>query len=350
MIVRLKGVKRVRAKGKVYFYHRKTMTRLPGKPGSAEFIAKLQELERGKGAKAGTLGGLISAYRASPEYLGLAGKTKLTHQRNFEILRPADAMPLAVADEEWLYALRDKLATDHGWASVNKLLETLQRVFSWGVERRRVKVNPVAGVKRLRRPRDAPRRNRPPTEAEFETLLAEAKPPLRMAIMLAAYIGLRQGDVAKAAWSCYDGETFEMRTSKTGALVRVPVYSRLKAELDATPRRAMTIVVGALGRPWASGGLRAEFFHLTRRLRAEGRVGEGLSFHGLRHLLATEIINAGGTSHAARSVLGHSQPGMTERYARQFDRQKLAADAISLLEKREQGRNVKRKTEWKTGA
>jgi hypothetical protein len=82
MIVRMKGVKKIRAKGRVYYYHRKTMTRLPGQPGSAEFMAALDALNRKQelAARPGTLGGLIQRHRASPDFTDRAANTRRNRQ------------------------------------------------------------------------------------------------------------------------------------------------------------------------------------------------------------------------------------------------------------------------------
>ena len=67
-IVRVKGVKRYRARGRWYAYHRKTGTRLKGEFGTGEFFAELATLERKlEEAKRlpGTLGLLFAAYRAA---------------------------------------------------------------------------------------------------------------------------------------------------------------------------------------------------------------------------------------------------------------------------------------------
>lgn len=45
MIIRIRGVDRVRAKGRMYYYHRASKTKLPGEPGTAEFMAVLAALE-----------------------------------------------------------------------------------------------------------------------------------------------------------------------------------------------------------------------------------------------------------------------------------------------------------------
>ena len=59
MLIRIKGVKRVVVKGHEYFYHRKTMTRLPGRPGTTEFMDALTKLDRIAADQAEALPGYI---------------------------------------------------------------------------------------------------------------------------------------------------------------------------------------------------------------------------------------------------------------------------------------------------
>jgi hypothetical protein len=91
MIVRMKGIKRVRAKGHTYFYHRKTMTRLPDQFGTPEFMRAFLALEQKSELAAGqpgTLGGLIEKYRGAPEFTDLAPNTKRNRQWVFDYLKP----------------------------------------------------------------------------------------------------------------------------------------------------------------------------------------------------------------------------------------------------------------------
>jgi hypothetical protein len=98
MVIRVKGVKRVVSKGGVYYYHRKTMTRLPGEPGTTGFMDALAAAEKTASAvrapMPGTLGALIAQYRGAPEFIGLAERTKSDYQKVFDYLRALDAMPL----------------------------------------------------------------------------------------------------------------------------------------------------------------------------------------------------------------------------------------------------------------
>ncbi|MDI2077558.1 hypothetical protein [Bradyrhizobium sp. Mp27] len=74
-VLRVKGLKRYRVKGRWYAYHRKSGTRLKSEFGTAEFIAELARLERRLRkieALPGTLGQLFSSYRKSAAYRAMA--------------------------------------------------------------------------------------------------------------------------------------------------------------------------------------------------------------------------------------------------------------------------------------
>ena len=329
-VIRIKGVKTVTAKGKVYHYHRRTMTRLPGLPGSVEFLLELRRLDA-KGEKAagmpGTLGGLVNAYRASPEFQNLAATTRASYDVAFNILAPNAGRPLVTITTESLYELRDALAKVRGRTVVNHVIVVLGIVFGWAIKRRLVRgENPARGVDKLRRPKDAKRVNRPWTDAELVTVLDIARGQLGLALALAAYTGLRESDVVRVPWSCYDGEAFETRTQKTGQRVWIPAHPRLKAMLDSMKRDTETIVPGL-----TAPAFRSAFYRLTDALRAEGKIGEGLSIHGLRHTLGHQLAEAGCDAPTIAAVLGHSNSRMAEHYSRTANRDSLAAAAFRKI-------------------
>src|SRR5437868_14597793 len=92
MAIRIRGVKAVRSKGRLYYYHRKSMTRLPGEPGTTAFMDRLRELQDGlakpKNPLPGTVGALIREYRSSPEFTSLADRTRADYLRVFDYLKP----------------------------------------------------------------------------------------------------------------------------------------------------------------------------------------------------------------------------------------------------------------------
>lgn len=337
MIVRLKGVKKVRSKGKTYYYHRKTMTRLPGVPGGETFLSAFRSLETDRKAATAshTLGGVLAAYRASPEFASLAPATCQKYQQVFDDLKPLDGMPLAQITTEFLFALRDKKAAQRKRVFANRTISTLRLVFNWGMRRGKIRANPALSVNPVQKPRSAPVINRPWRREELAAVMATAPPWIRVAIALGAYTGLRSCDVVVVKWSCYDGKAFETRTKKTNMPVWVPAHSQLRAILDSAPRTGDTIVVGALGRSIGRSGLTTPFFDLLRRLREEGKVGPGLSFHGLRHTLGTALAEAGCDPPTIAAVLGQSTTQMAEHYSRTANRRGMATAAFEKLERRD---------------
>lgn len=340
MILRIKGVKEVRAKGRTYFYHRRTMTRLPGAPGSPEFLAALRLLDshETKTTMPGTLGALIDAYRASGEFKSLAPATQYSYERVFARLKPCLGAPLAAITRQSLYTLRDEVAAKHKRHAANYTIQILRLLFSWGVKRDVCLDNPAIGVDKIRRPKDAPVINRAWTMAELDAVLGAAPPWLRVAIALAAYTGLREGDLVRVNWACYDGRTFQSRAGKTGVPVWVPAHKRLRAILDAAPHDTPTIVTGSQGGLLQAGSLRTAVFALLKRLRAEGKVGPGLSIHGLRHTLGTALAEAGCDPPTIATVLGHATTAMAEYYSRSANRRHLATEAMRKLEARDERR------------
>jgi hypothetical protein len=51
MIVRIRGVKKARAKGRIYYYHRRTGIRLPDDTRSGEFVAAVARLNEAPAAR-----------------------------------------------------------------------------------------------------------------------------------------------------------------------------------------------------------------------------------------------------------------------------------------------------------
>lgn len=75
--VDLKGVAKVVAKGRTYFYAWRGGPRLKGRPGSPEFIASYAEALASRKTRAdGTVRALVANYRSSAAYKDLAESTR----------------------------------------------------------------------------------------------------------------------------------------------------------------------------------------------------------------------------------------------------------------------------------
>lgn len=334
MIVRLKGIKRVRSKGHVYYYHRATMTRLHGEPDSPQFLTQLRELDNSTlGTKLpGTLGRLLAAYRAAPEFTELALGSKREYQKGMAALRAVDAVPLAALTVPRLYELRDRIMSRHSRSTANRTIALLRLVFAWGIKRGLCQSNPAIAVEKIRRPKDAKVVNRRWRDNELEIVLNEAPAWMQVPIAIAAFTGMRESDVVRVTWKSYDGCEFETRQLKTGNPIWIPAHYRLRAILDAARRIGPQIVVGVRGRPMSANSFGSRFFEFIARLREAGKVEPGLSFHGLRHTLGTRLAEAGCDPATIAAVLGQKTTKMAEHYSRTARRHHLATAAIERIE------------------
>lgn len=349
MIVRVKGIKRVRSKGRVYHYHRATGKRITAPPNSAAFIAEVRQLDaapitdrtakprhetRPAPYKAGTWGALVAAYRASPEFSRLADRTKRDYGRVLDYLAALDDMPLVQISAAACLKIRDRAFAQHKRRFANYSTHMLSVVLGWGKPRGYVAENAAAGIDKIMPPRDHPKQNRAWSDDECEAVLSAASGGLRVAIALGMYAGTRGGDVVRIGWTAYDGSSIEWRQGKTGDAVWLPAHRDLRTILNETPRVATTIVAGASGRPWKHATLSKEFRALILRLEREGRVRPGLTFHGLRSTAGKVLADLGADVRAIQAMLGHRSTAMAIHYSNEADRKRAATAAVHVLERR----------------
>jgi integrase len=64
------------------------------------------------------------------------------------------------------------------------------------------------------------------------------------------------------------------------------------------------------------------FFRLIRRLEAEGRIGSGLTFRGLRHTAGKMLDEAGCDTRTIGVVLGDRSEVMARHYSEEGDRRR----------------------------
>ncbi|MEB2314328.1 MAG: site-specific integrase [Polyangiaceae bacterium] len=164
-------------------------------------------------------------------------------------------------------------------------------------------------------------------------LLAAASPQARLAFALAAYAGLRAGEVRGLRWGDVNlgTRTIVVRRSitrkqeappKSGHERLVPIAEPLLALLsDAGPGKASVAVARTLhGKTWGEHGLLQAFHRACRRAGLPQ-----LRFHSLRHTFVTELLRRGAAAHAVKALAGHSSLAVTERYAHVAERDLRAA-------------------------
>jgi integrase len=335
-VVRVKGLKRYRAKGRWYAYHRKTGIRLKSEFGTAAFFTELAKIEKKLSrseALPGTLGLLFTSYRGSPVYSDLAPATQRGYARMMNLLKPLNDMPLVELTSPFIARLRDRMADQHGRRQANYVMAVISVACEHGKEHGIVQDNPVKGVKRIKRARGAPAANRPWSIPECRTVLAEVPDQLRLPVALAMFTGLRKGDVlALTKGAIRDGKIWR-RTNKTVHEVSLPIHPDLAALL-ATARQhdAITLAATTAGTPWTESGFNSSFIKAIARLKRDGRIGEGLTFHGLRHTVGTLLVEAGYDLDTVRRWLGQKTLAMAIHYSETANTSQRMSDVLTKFD------------------
>ncbi|MDA5192521.1 tyrosine-type recombinase/integrase [Govanella unica] len=336
--VKLKGINKVRKRlvsGEIciLYYHRATGKRLPGEPGSSEFIAAYyaaQEAARHKDRHEGTLKALIQGYMESADFLDLRDRTRadyLSQIGKIEI-EFGDAPIGALNDSrirsdflEW----RDRLAK-RSKRQADYALTVLARILSWSADRGLLHFNYAYRPKRKYHGDRASKVWLPENIAAF---LSKATPEMALALTLAKDTGQRQGDLLRLAWSAYDGRYICLTQSKTNVPVEIPVTRELKRALKAAQdaRRqnqieATTILTRADGQPWKAD----HFRHEWRRVTKEAGL-DGLTFNDLRGTAVTALADANCTVPQIAAITGHSPKSAASILERYLARTRSQADA-----------------------
>lgn len=307
-LVRLKGIKTTRkrlADGtvKVFRYLRASGTPLVGEPGSPEFMASYAAAEsKLRSAPPGQFRSIISKFRDSAEWKGLADKTRKDYGRYVSMIEQEFGdMPLAALEDPKVRAVflewRDGMATnkrkaDYAWT-------VLARILSWAKNRSHISVNPCEKGGRLYEGGD--RAEIVWSAADLTSMFAASSAEISAAVTLAVWTGQREGDLLKMPWSAYDGKTIKVRQSKTGKRVSIHCTDTLRAFLDRLPRKTTTILANSLGRSWTEDGFRTSF----DKARARAKL-KHLRFHDLRGTAVTRLALSGCSVPEIAAITGHS--------------------------------------------
>jgi integrase len=307
--VRLKGLNTIRrrlASGQVetYYYAWRGGPRLPGKPGSPEFLAAFAAAAQTLKPKSEeTLISLIRLYQKSSDFNGLAERTRQDYNKQLvKIESRFGTFPLAALSEKRarsvFLAWRDDLAiasprqADYAWSVLTRLL-------SWSQKRGLIEENPCTKGGRTYR---GNRAEKVWTVDDEDALMRVASPQLRLALVLALWTGQRQGDLLRLKWAQYDGQTIRLQQQKTGVRVTIPVSEVLRAALDGV-RGQLTenILQNSRGVPWTQNG-----FSVSWRKACDLAGIDGLTFHDLRGTAVTRLAMAGATEAEIATLTGHA--------------------------------------------
>lgn len=213
--------------------------------------------------------------------------------------------------ERWKRALAGSLAP----ASVNCALRAVRTMFGRAVKQHTLAHSPFDGVRMA----DEERPDFPPywSDGQFRGVLQRVTSQrLRVGFCLAFYAGLRARECVTLRWEDIgEGQirvvSREGARTKSGRSRTVPIFARLREELERLPRRGEYVLASKYQAITDERALSQKFLWHRRRY-AEHL--PPINFHGLRHSFATGCAVRGMPLPVLQKIMGHAQITTTAMY------------------------------------
>jgi integrase len=331
--VDLKGIAKVTARGRTYWYAWRGGPRLRGEPGSPEFMASYHEaIEMHRMPDAGRFRSVVVLYKASGDYKGLADSTKrqwgpwldriaeyFGELRVAQFDRPEKIRPVI---RRWRNQWADKPRTaDYG-------MQVLSCVLGHAVDPLgKIAGNACEGIKRLY---SGDRSEIIWTDADIAQFKTACSAEIAQAVDLAAYTGLRLGDLIRLSWSHVGADAIVIATGKSRQRreVIVPIYDALRSVLDSIPKRSTTILTTSRLRPWTASGFASA---IQRAKASAGMHDRDIHFHDLRGTAATRFAVANLPLRVIAEIMGWDEGHVDKIIRRYVGRQAATRAMIAQL-------------------
>jgi integrase len=330
-----KHVRRVRAKGKNYYYFNTGMTdkgkvvwkRLPDVRSDdfgGAYASMLGHRSRRSKPGALTIPALIDLYERSVEFRDLAKSS----QRNYGtyLKRLGELLPTAPAAEVTRGDMRrliDKMGETPGAA--NLFLGTCGALFKWAVGNEYIASSPSQGIKYLKMGEHAPW-----PQPVLSAALSADDGQVRLLVHLLYYTALRINDALSLTWgSIQDGiiTVHPQKGTRRRQTLHIPVHAALAAELARHQKSGVVIAINPNTK-------RRYGEDAARRLLQDFASGFGVEVvpHGLRKNAVNALLEVGCSVAETAAISGQTLQ-LVEHYAKERDQSKLARAAVIKWEK-----------------
>ncbi len=341
--INLKGVAKVAAKGKTYYYAWRGGPRIMADIGTPEFIEEFNALRNPQSnLDRSKFGAWPWLYRAHKEKDGCGGKkpycalAKSTKKNWDPLIDDAQERfgKLSVRLLDRPTFKKDIREWRKQWTDTPRMadlaLQALSRVCSFMVAQGAIAVNPCAGFGSLY---ESDRSELIWPDDYLTKLYAAASRGVADVVRLGELTGLRQGDCLRLKWTQIDQLHIKKPTRKSRGkqTANIPIYRQLREFLATIPRRGEYVLTNSHGRPWKTG-----FGSSWQDAMDRAGLGEsGLHFHDLRGTACTRFYAAGLTLRDIADIMGWSEESVQSMIDKYVSRDALDLDRIRRIEQRE---------------
>lgn len=331
----LKGVHRVRVKGREYCYAWRGGPRLKATYGSPAFVAELHAAQASRHAPdSSRVAGLVTLYLTSPAWEeGTRERTKKLWRPHLDRVR-AHFGSLSVKQFD-RPEIRPEIVR---WRNLRRAtpraadtgVQALSRLMTFAVDEGLIRTNPCFGIKALY---DGDRSEIIWLPEELAKLEAVASPEVMWATRLAVLTGLRQDDCRGMLWSEVGELAIETETNKSERarsqkpkkIALIPMYGELRELLESIPRRSENVLTNTYGEAWRSG-LSDSFADAAKR------AGVDKHFNDLRGTAATRLYQAEFPLREIAEIMGWEESSVEKIIKRYVRRDALLRDRIRRLD------------------
>jgi integrase len=327
-----------------YFRRFGTNIRLPGIPGSEEFMAAYgaalastsNASQIGAGCTTpGTIGALAAAYYQSAAWTSLPEDTRRNRRPIIERFRTRHGSKrVALLRPHHIEAALKEITG--GPATRDYWLRAVRGLMQAAVPAL-IKENPTAGI-RVKRVKNDGHWTWEPEEVEKYRAYWPLGTVPRLVLEFALGTASRRGEiVALGPQHLRRGKKGEWRIKieriKGSNPVDIPVTAELLAACQAMPKTGLAYVVGDAGTPIAKKRLGALF----ARWSTEAGLPARCRMHGLKKSSLCRLVLAGATGPEFMAVSGHKDMGVAQKYIEKvLKRPELADAAMAKLENKQQ--------------
>lgn len=333
MRVTLKGIAKVTAKGRTYWYAWRGGPRLRGEPGSPEFLASYNEaIEERRTPDKNRFRFVVVDYKGSKEYKKLAESTRDQWAKWLD--RIADYFgDLRIAQFDRHEKIRPIIRRwRNKWADTPRTadyaLQVLSRVAAHAVELGRISSNPCEGIKHLY---NNDRSEIIWTDSDVAQIKKTCSAEIAYAVDLAGHTGLRLGDLMRLAWSHIGDDAIVLTTGKSSHRREaiIPLYGALRDILARIPKHATTVLSSSRHRPWTADGFGSSF---NKAKIDAGMSDRDLHFNDLRGTAATKFYIAGFSMREIAETLAWEEESVDKIIRRYVGRAAAIKAMIQKLE------------------
>lgn len=250
----------------------------------------------------GTVAWLIEQYLKDERHTSKAPGTRVYNERNAGILKDLIGDKMAV-DITRQHARQLYQAFAENPRKAQSFVAVARLVFNLGHDLGMVEKNPFSSLN-VKTP---PPREEVWEQAQIEAVQMKAveqgMPSVALAVQLAVNTGQRPGDLRNLTWNRYTGTHINLRQSKTGVWVSVPVLPELKIMLDKADRKAPHILICEdTGRPYDKDMLPKKF----RKLCREAGIADNMQFRDFRRTTVVRLGQVGCRVYEIAAITGHA--------------------------------------------